>query len=162
MTLTQERLKEVLHYDHDTGVFTWITKIGTRVKSGDNAGCNDGKGYLSIMIDYKNYRCHRLAWLYVYGVLPSGKIDHRDTIRNHNWISNLRDVTHVVNLQNQKKCHKHNATGFLGVSLLKSGKYASQIKVKGNVKYLGTFTTPEEAHKVYVEAKRIYHEGCTI
>lgn len=46
---------------------------------------------------------HRLAWLYVHGEWPQREIDHKDNVRHHNWIGNLRDVSHSVNMQNQVK-----------------------------------------------------------
>jgi hypothetical protein len=44
----------------------------------------------------------------------------------------------------------------IGVHRSKSGKYKSQIKSNGVVKYLGVFDTPEEAFEAYKTAKEIY------
>lgn len=48
--LTAERLRELLHYDSTTGVWTWrITRSG-RIKIGTPAGYIEG-GYLRIKIN---------------------------------------------------------------------------------------------------------------
>ena len=80
-SLTQERLKEILHYDLDTGVFTWVDCNSDKPMNGKIAGTRhnmgytsigiDGKVYLSIGIDGKVYLSHRLAWLYVNGFHPN-------------------------------------------------------------------------------------------
>ena len=44
----------------------------------------------------------------------------------------------------------------IGVHKSKSGKYKSQIKSNGIVKYLGVFNTPEEAFETYKIAKELY------
>ena len=119
------------------------------------------QGYIQIRIDGSLYYAHCLAWLYVYGVWATNQLDHKDTIRHHNWIENLRDVTNSENAQNRIKANTNNSTGFLGVSL-HHGKYPATITIDGKNKYLGRFETPEEAHEVYLEAKRIHHSTCTI
>ena len=80
--LTQDRLKELLHYDPDTGVFTWIQKPAPRGRAiiGSVAGGLKQHGYITIGINQREYYAHRLAWLYVYGEWPEDQIDHI----NHN------------------------------------------------------------------------------
>lgn len=56
--LTQERLREVLHYDPDTGIFTFVK--GRR--KGKVAGTrHDGRGFLKVSIDNERHLLHRLA-----------------------------------------------------------------------------------------------------
>jgi len=158
--LTQERLKELLHYDEGTGIFTWKVQTG-RVRKGSVAGTPHGKGYVKIGIKGKYYRAHRLAWLWMTGEWPVNQIDHRDTVTSNNRWDNLRDVTGVVNKQNMKKPRVDGSSGYLGVSA-NSGKWQARIKINKKEKFLGMFATPKEAHAAYVAAKREVHEGCTI
>ena len=128
--LTQELLKELLHYNPGTGIFTW-NKTGTGRKKDKTAGWKTHQGYISVDINSQPYQCHRLAWLYVYGVWPKDQIDHIDNIRHHNWISNLREATNTQNQQNLKKANITNKScGLLGVSFNKNSRlYTSQITI---------------------------------
>ena len=159
--IDQLSLKQLLHYDEDTGLFHWIKTNTNCVFVGTVAGSNGGKGYLQIQINGKCYKAHRLAWLYVYGEMPSSQIDHVNGIRNDNRINNLRLATSFQNIQNQKKAQKHNKTGFLGVTK-KNGKYVARIGINNQRKWLGYYDTPELAHAVYLDEKRKLHEFCTI
>ncbi len=77
--LTQARLREVLQYNPRTGVFRWRRDAGTfNPMKGKIAGGRKPPGRLTIRIDFKNYYAHRLAWLYVHGVWPPSKIDHKN------------------------------------------------------------------------------------
>lgn len=68
--ITQERLKELVNYDPETGIFTWKMK---RKKSriGDVAGGLDNHGYIRLGLDWKMYPAHRLAFLYMTGTMPT-------------------------------------------------------------------------------------------
>ena len=160
--ITQEKLKEVLHYNPDTGIFTWLVQRGSNTKLGMQAGYIDN-GYIKIGIDYKYYKAHRLAFLYMTGKFPEDQVDHIDTIRHHNWFSNLRKATNRQNQENQRKAHKDNkSTGILGVYPNRSGGFISQISINNKLKHLGSFRTIEEAHDAYINAKRKLHEFNTL
>ena len=160
--VTAARLREVLHYDPETGVFTWKVKASNRIKVGDIAGTIVKSGYISISIDADMIRAHRLAWLYMNDEWPVGDIDHIDGNRANNALSNLRDVSRSKNLQNLKRAHSDNkASGLLGVYADKK-KWAASLTLNGKRFRLGVFDSPEEAHIAYLEAKRKLHEGCTI
>ncbi len=159
--ITQRRLKEIFDYNPNTGIFTYKQATSRSVHVGDIAGSMDEKGYLRIKIYGHSYRCHRLAWLFVHGSWPNDQIDHINSIRNDNRLINLREVSNKINCENRIKPMSNNKIGFLGV-YVHHGKYATSLKVDGIVKRLGHFNTPEEAHQVYLEAKRKYHKGCTI
>lgn len=153
MTLiTQSRLKELLHYDPITGIFTWIAPTSRRVKVGDVAGTINRKGYRIIKLDGRLYRAHRLAWLYVNGVWPPLDVDHIDKVKDHNWIKNLRPATNQQNHGN-RGANKNSALGVKGVSMSR-GKFRAQITVHGKKTHLGRFDTLELAAEAYAKAAR--------
>jgi HNH endonuclease len=159
--LTQTRLKEILDYNPETGIFTRRLKQ-TGVKQGKISGSLTKEGYLVTSIDSKLYSCHRLAWFYMIGTWPIGQIDHKNGNKSDNRINNLRDVSKQQNVENQRKAHKTNkSTKILGT--WKNGKkFAARISHNNTKLYLGTFLTVEEACAAYVAAKRLLHIGCTI
>jgi hypothetical protein len=146
--ITNEELKKELHYDPETGVFTWVRfKAGRRMNR--PAGCKRRDGYQMIMIDGKLWYAHRLAWLYVYGVEPSKHIDHINRNPSDNRISNLRDVSQIVNMCNAGISTK-NKSGFKGVHWNKTHKkWTAQCKFNGKAMHLGLFDNKEEAAAVY-------------
>lgn len=93
---------------------------------------------------------HRLIYYMHYGDIPEGMlVDHIDMDCTNNHIDNLRLVTKSGNGQNR------NVKGYWLDR--RSGKYQSQIKIDGKVKYLGTFTTAKEARSAYLRAKKELH-----
>jgi hypothetical protein len=159
--ITQSRLKELLHYNEETGVFTRKTTRGPKAIKGQIAGSENSFGYMTIGIDGKYYKSHRLAWLYVHGEFPSNDIDHINGIRSENMIRNLRVVTVGENMQNQKGPRSNNKTGVLGVCE-HSGRYVAQIQVNKKHIHIGMYSTAEEAHEAYLAEKRKIHPACTI
>jgi hypothetical protein len=146
--VTQERLKELLHYNPDTGVFTRRVSVARGGKAGDTVGTVQKKGYVVIKIDGKVYYAHRLAWLYMTGEWPANEIDHKNLDKSFNAWGNLREATSSQNAANRLGW---SATGFKGVAKSGSG-YRAEIQVNGKRRNLGSFRTPEEAHAAYVEA----------
>lgn len=160
--LTQARLKELLHYNSETGVFTWRVNGGSRARVGAEVGCPTTAGYLRVMVDKKLHYLHRLAWLHETGAWPSQHIDHRNGVVNDNRFANLRDVSRSINLQNERKARVNNRCGLLGVETTKNGRFRTAIRVDGMRINLGAYPSAEEAHTVYLAAKRNLHEGCTL
>jgi len=162
--LTQQRLKECLRYDPETGVFSRLLATSLKHHVGEIAGWSNSEGYLHIMVDKKTYKAHRLAFLYMAGAFPAGHVDHKNGTRSDNRWSNLREVTQGGNLQNQRKAKRGSSTGYLGVKPCPRdrSKFMAQISVNKKRHHLGTFGTPEAAHDAYLKAKRELHSTCTI
>lgn len=141
--LTQSRLKELLSYDPTTGFF--IRKIDYSCgKAGALAGAKKN-GYLSIMLDRKEYFAHRLAWLYEYGYFPENDIDHINRIKTDNRIDNLREVSKACNRVNSKQ-NSNNTSGITGISFIKArSTWRSSIKINGKSYNLGSFIDYAEA-----------------
>lgn len=136
--LTQKRLKELLDYNPDTGIFKRRISQSRRNKVGEIAG-SINNGYRLIRADVKRYSAHRLAWLYMYGEFPKGHIDHINHDRDDNRIENLRDVTFIENNMNMS-LRKTNKSGVIGVYFAKHArKWHARINIKGKQIHLGYY-----------------------
>lgn len=157
-----ELLKVLLSYDKDTGLFKWRIRKSSRALAGAIAGTKTLQGYWQIRIDGYSYRAHRLALAHATGEWPD-KVDHINGVRDDNRYVNLRNTTTRGNAQNIRNPRHNNKSGLLGASQFKGRKtWVSRITIDGKDKYLGTFTTKEQANAAYLSAKRTYHPTCTI
>ena len=158
--MKQKYLKSKLNFDSNTGLFTYAKNVN-RFKKGDISGHLNNDGYIAISIDKKIYNAHRLAWLYIYGYMPTEQIDHINHIRTDNRISNLREATHTENDRNAKKRHD-NTSGVTGVSWHKKDKrWSARINTDGNRINLGSFVEYHEAVNARKNAETLYgyHEN---
>lgn len=152
--LTQARLKELLHYNPDTGAFTWLIHRGGTAQVGSVAGRIDRDGYIEIKVDRERYAAHRLAWLYVHGSMPSYLIGHANRDRADNAFDNLQHLDRTKN-QRTHAIGSRNRSGALGVSWIKAHKsWQAKIKVGGKSLHLGLFK--DFGRAVFV---RQYHEA---
>jgi hypothetical protein len=132
--LTAERLRTLLDYDSETGLFT-----RKRTSGGRRIGQpSDGE------------------W-------PQYEIDHIDQDPTNNLITNLRDISHSANGQNVT-AWSHNSSGCKDVVRLAwiKGKgvgkpFRVRIKLGGKEVYAKSFKTLEEAAADVIAARAIYH-----
>jgi hypothetical protein len=152
-SLTTERLREVLAYNPETGILTWIKKTSpsVRIQIGNVAGSPNVRGYPQISIDGVLYGAHRLAFLFMLGRWPVDQVDHINLIRDDNRWRNLREATRAENRRNIRTL-RNNTSGFKGVSKQTHGGWQARITIDGHLKHLGTFVSPEEAHTAYYRA----------
>lgn len=157
MELTQEYLKQCMDYSPDTGLFTWRYRpIGhfTEDRSqrswntkyaGKTAGCVNFYGYIKLCIDAKQYRGHRLAFLWMDGSMPADQVDHINGKRSDNRWCNLRLVAGKINQRNMKR-RADNTSGHIGVYWNKNaGKWQAFINVNSGSKYLGVYKSIDDA-----------------
>ena len=155
--LTYERLRELLNYAPETGIFTRLVSVSPRSRAGMIAGALYSNGYLIITIDWRRYQAHRLAWLWMTKEWPRIQIDHIDTDRSNNRWGNLREATRSQNQAN-RRAPSNNTSGIKGVSFWKAKKkWVAQITTQGKDYRLGFFDTPDEAREAYLAAAKKYH-----
>ena len=153
--ISADRLRSILTYDAESGVFCWRFRTSPAAAAGSIAGSLFG-GYRRIRIAGRAYGAHRLAWLYVHGVWPVGEIDHINGVRDDNRICNLRVVTPQENKHNRHGVHAGNSSGFLGVHRNRD-RWRATICVDGRNVHLGVFDDPAEAAEAYLVAKPVLH-----
>lgn len=164
--LTQKKLKELLHYDSETGVFMWLERPlsmfshckfperqrntwntkNSKNPAGSKHKCkNTYYRLIDISLDRKrkSYSAHRLAFLYTNGEFPKYVVDHIDGNGLNNSWSNLRDVSHQDNTKNSS-ISISNTSGSTGVSR-KGKKWRARIHVNGKEIHGGYFDNIEDA-----------------
>ena len=137
------RLKEVLNYDPETGVFTWRVQKSATALVGQRAGCADGTGRAKVTIDGQAYRPYHLAWLYMIGEWPDSDIDHINRNPGDDRWANLRPATRGQNAVNSNKRS--------GCSSVYKGVWKSKTRwaVQCGGVDLGSFATEEDAARAY-------------
>lgn len=173
MEITPEIVRELLHYDPETGIFTWrergehwfSTKGAHTAWNSRRAGVRAGsvwsdprQGYQCRQIKILKKLCkeHRLAWLYMAGDPIPDQLDHRDRDGTNNRWDNLRPATPTENSRNRSR-RVTSASGVTGVSWRKeAGKWRARCMLDGVYRHLGSFTDINEAAAV-VQAFRAKH-----
>lgn len=165
--LTAERLRELLAYDPETGIFTWKTTMGSRAVAGQQTDSLDDHGYVRIRVDKRLYRAHRLAVLYMSGSFPPADVDHINLNRADNRWKNLRNATRTVNARNTN-LRSDSTSGLKNVSWHKAtGKWQVNLAAGGKNIHIGLFADKELAAQAAAEARSKYHspferKGATI
>lgn len=144
MELAHTRLKELFYYHAGSGDFVRLQDVSNAL-CGEQAGSPDRVGYMRINIDGKRYKSHRLAVFYMTGRWPKEEVDHRDTVKWHNWWSNLREAERSQNRCNQKH-YKNNVLGQKNIQWYpRYGKFSVKIQFDYERKHIGYFDTLDEA-----------------
>lgn len=153
--LAAERLRELLHYDPDTGVFTWRINRGLRRIKGNAAGHLHYLGYRTIRIDGQMYPASHLAWLYMKGEWPPAdrQIDHENRKRADNRWANIRLATPGQNQANAIRVIRKLPRGVYP----HGPNFRAQLRKAGKLFNLGTFRKLEDAAEAYRRAAVIHH-----
>lgn len=148
-----------MDYNPDTGIFTWKYKASKSVILGSIAGRSTAtNNYVDISCGHRRYKAHRLAWILTYGLDNQPEyLDHIDTVKYHNMITNLRIANTEENMRNTGK-NKRNSTGYKNVTFdRKKQKYMVVLTVDRKNKFIGYYNTPEEANLAAIAARVKYH-----
>lgn len=158
--ITASRLRELLHYDPETGVFTWLVATSNRVKVGDIAGDTDGQRYWRIRVDGRSFQASRLAVLYMTGEWPDHEVDHIKAGRAHrgdNRWCNLREATSSQNKSNRAR-RITSTSEFKGVCWYRPRVcWAATCQLNGVPIHIGYFPTERAAAIAYDMASRCSH-----
>lgn len=130
--LTQEIVKELLHYDPETGHLYWKERDikwfagkdhhpekimrgwNTRYKNKEALAHLNDDGYKTGNILYKFSFAHRIIWLWNFGGPIPKELDHKNKIKTDNRLENLFSSNRSENLKNKGK-YKNNTSGITGV-----------------------------------------------
>ena len=150
-----DRLKELIHYDPETGIFKWVRNPLARVREdrkpvSSKANTISSSGYLIIQVAGKRWQAHRLAWYYMTCKSPPEFIDHIDGDKLNNKFSNLREATRSDNQCNSKK---QTRVFVKGVRVLKSGDFEARVAKHGKT-YRKQSASLEEV-TTWLQSKRL-------
>ena len=142
MILSQVKLRELLHYDPETGVWTWLNPLPrSRVKPGDIAGRIMDNGRRQIRIASGFYYSSRLAWLYMTSEWPINQVDHENRNRSDDRWENLREATQSQNSFNRDWCEGNG-------SLRGLQPHGNKWRVDIGGMYLGLFEDVRDAEAI--------------
>ncbi len=115
-------------------------------------GNKNSEGYLTMRIDDKTYKMHRVL-AHAFNILDLHDelmIDHIDLNKSNNCIKNFRPAT------NQQNQFNRDVKGYYWEK--QQNKWRARIGLNEKRIHLGCFDTKEEAHQAYLDAKDKYHK----
>ena len=143
---TQEEVKLRFAYDPETGVLRH-TDYNKHVPElhWREAGTMHPHGYRIVGIRRRLYPVHQIAWLFTYGEMPIGLLDHINRVRHDNRIANLRQATWSQNKHNSSM-YSNNKSGEQGVCWNKDNqRWFASIRLNRINKHLGSFINFDDA-----------------
>lgn len=150
MSLTTAEVRKL--FDYANGHLYW--KDSARDGwAGKRAGGINSRGYVTVRVNGKLHKAHRLIWLW-HGNELIGEIDHINRLLDDNRIENLRICTRSQNSCNRSS-HKKTKNVFW-VERLK--KFVVQININKVRKHIGCFEDFELAELVAIEARNKFHK----
>lgn len=147
------------HLEYRDGELWWAQRNPGR-QVNKPVGTGNGRGYLRVRFEGKNYLIHRVIWFLCHGPIPDAmSVDHVDADSTNNRIENLQLLTNKANARKgalQTK-RNNNTSGVTGVYWDKEReKWHSQIQVNGKLIFLGRYDTKAEAATARAKAELQY------
>ncbi|EPZ0883773.1 hypothetical protein BL124_00003225 [Klebsiella pneumoniae] len=150
--ISQSELKKLIHYNPETGIFTWIVNGLNRRKGRGAGNVCPFHGYVRIGINRKLYKAQHLAYLYMTGEYAEN-VDHRNGIRHDNRWRNIRKCTIQQNNMNMP-IRSDNKSGAPGVNWYEGRKkWRVTLRIDGKFISLGYYSDFELAALVSEEAR---------
>lgn len=154
--ITQDRLKEVLQYNAETGEFIWKVQLNARGTVGSQAGTKSKRYRKRIRVDGVQYFAYKLAWLYVHGQWPT-EIDHINRDDTDDRIANLRVASRSENNFNRRDPVPGKQAGITWFAQTK--RWRARIKVNRKEIALGYFVDIADAIAAREAAELKYFPG---
>jgi hypothetical protein len=145
--ITQQELKQYLHYDPQTGIWKWRKGRRAGKRAGGLTNNSRGHRYWNIGFGGRRYTASHLAYFYMIGEWPVEEMDHINRIAADDRWENLRSVTRSENEWNKEK-YRNNKSGAKGI-YLQHGKWVARIRRNGIRRTIGNFETVQEAATAY-------------
>jgi hypothetical protein len=151
--MTKDQLHQLFEYKN--GQLFWKVSLSKRVNIGNKAGFLTNRGYLSIGINKKIYRLHKIVFAMHHGYLPK-IVDHINGIKDDNRIENLREANACQNNVNIG-IRKDNTSGSKNVRW-HNKKWTVEVRINKKRINFGGFDDLELADLVAQEARDKYHK----
>ena len=155
MEITQQFLHELFEY-REGHLFWKVDRRGNKLIGKQASRLKKSNGYQEVTINKKKYYAHRVIFMMFNGRWPE-QIDHINSDRSNNLLSNLREASNAQNNRNTK-LRSTNKSGYKGVYWNKKNRnFVARITVNYKDIHLGCFKTVEEAHESYKKAASELH-----
>lgn len=142
---TLQHIKDYFEYNPETGQIFRFNHDGSLVTE---LYAEDDGGYIRFEIFGRKIRSHHVAWFLHYGEWPVDEIDHRDRIKTHNYISNLRYSNPIDQRKNTNKRRMKELTHIYRHKFKGVTKFRVRIKKNQKLINYGIYDTIEEAIEV--------------
>lgn len=150
--LTAERVRFLFSYNPTTGELLWRNPSTHRLAVGERVGAITANGRLAVGIDGQRHYAHRVAWLYVHGVLPQENISAKNGDYTDLRLDNF-EVQSFAATARKSGLRKTNTSGVRGVIWDKGKrKWRAEITRDYQHVFLGRFDTKEDAERAYYAA----------
>lgn len=132
--IPQDLLNSVEYTELNQAGLIYKKPTSKRIKIGDQVGYPFNEKYFRVNFKGKTYANHIIIWVLHNGPVPTGfDVDHKDTNKQNNKISNLRLATHSQN-QHNKNMNKSNPLGIKGLYKYDHDpKYIGMISFQGKI-----------------------------
>ena len=133
-----DEVREMLHYDPETGILKWKVIRGSTIRPGDEAQL----GQMSLM--GIRFPTTHVIWFLMTEKWPDGIIENINRNKNDNRWKNLRDTSYQVSIVNSQMAGEQEL-----IKELSSGQYAVNIDAGGQMIVVGVYSKFEIASKVF-------------